>query len=279
VTLPFGAQASRIRRAVRRRPKPATRLGVVVHAFHPELLRELARRLTALEQTPPVFLTTTAERHAEVERHLDESSLAAEITIVDNLGRDVWPFLQTLGRCERSGCNVILKLHTKQTGHRHDGDRWRTELLDALLDPPTVARVLDAFATDPTVGIAGPASHRLSILSFMGGNAERVNSIAHRLGIDHLDPEDSFFAGTMFYVRLEALAPLRSLRLAASDFEPEAGQVDGTLAHALERCFSLSAAAAGLTVRDTASITESRPSSGPLHTGYPFARETRTSDP
>jgi lipopolysaccharide biosynthesis protein len=39
------------------------------------------------------------------------------------------------------------------------------------------------------------------------------------------------------------------LSLTLDDFEPEEGQVDATLAHAIERALTLSAAAVGLSVR------------------------------
>ena len=59
----------------------------------------------------------------------------------------------------------------------------------------------------------------------------------------------SFVAGTMFYARVNALLPLMCLNLRDSDFEEEIGQVDGTIAHAIERAISVSAKAASMEVR------------------------------
>jgi len=60
-----------------------------------------------------------------------------------------------------------------------------------------------------------------------------------------------FFEGSMFWSRPAALNRWRALELTPDDFEPEARQLDGTLHHAIERYFTISAWADGFLVRDT----------------------------
>jgi lipopolysaccharide biosynthesis protein len=72
----------------------------------------------------------------------------------------------------------------------------------------------------------------------IGGNAHAFERMASRLGMDSTSSwESGFFAGTMFWVRLEALRPLMDAHLGEWQFETEGGQIDGTLSHAVERIF------------------------------------------
>jgi hypothetical protein len=50
----------------------------------------------------------------------------------------------------------------------------------------------------------------------------------------------------MFWARTAALKPLLDLRLETDDFPPELGQLDGTLAHAIERLYYFACERAGL---------------------------------
>jgi len=52
----------------------------------------------------------------------------------------------------------------------------------------------------------------------------------------------------MFYARYKYLRPFLSLALDTEDFEPEEGQIDGTLAHAIERAIGIGVARAGLSM-------------------------------
>jgi len=260
-------------------PVSAPPLGVVLHAFYPSLLAPVIRRLEALASPPQVLVTTVAEVRQEVERLFGRSAVEAEIVVVENRGRDVWPFLQAVSRCDRSSWDVVLKLHTKRSDHRPDGDAWRDELLDDLLAPESVARIVTAFRTDDRLGMIGPSRHRLATAAYIGANGEAVKRLGQSLGVESVGGDASFFAGTMFFVRLRALARLRALRLGASDFEPELGQIDGTLAHALERCFPLAVEVAGFTVRDTSDVDGRGVPSEPIRSGYAYARRTALSGP
>ena len=81
-------------------------------------------------------------------------------------------------------------------------------------------------------------------------NRPMTLKIAERMGVPADKFQLDFFGGTMFWVRPEALKPLRDLRLAA-DMPYESGLIDGDLPHALERVLPTSVLVAGYKLADS----------------------------
>ena len=106
-------------------------------------------------------------------------------------------------------------------------------------------RIIQTFNDNPNVGIVGPEGHIVPMTTYWGSNQKRVLELAARLGVDSEKLMAApFVAGTMFYGRISALKPMLNLAISDKDFEPESGQIDGTMAHAIERVFTISAIAA-----------------------------------
>jgi lipopolysaccharide biosynthesis protein len=104
----------------------------------------------------------------------------------------------------------------------------------------------------------------------VGSNAEVVQFLVARLGLATPVPEDgAFVAGSMFWARLSALRPLLDAHLDESDFENEDGQVDGTMAHAIERIFACVSADAGY--RMTCADDPEGADAVPASSSYPYA--------
>jgi lipopolysaccharide biosynthesis protein len=164
-----------------------------------------------------------------------------ELIVAKNHGRDILPFLKVASKLIDEGVEVVLKLHTKRSIHRSDGEIWRREIIQRLLDPPRAQKILEAFSRHQDLGLVGPDGHIQPLKLYWGDNAHNVQYLAARMGIADADiNQDKFVSGSMFWVRLAALRPVLDANLNESDFEIEAGQLDGTLPHALERIFGLS---------------------------------------
>lgn len=255
--------------AVRQTP---ARPCVVIHAWYPDVFAELLDKLKATGLPWRVVVTTTHERHAQIRQVLKASGINAEIRAFTNHGRDILPFLHAAESLLEDGEDIVLKLHTKRSIHRNDGDRWRNELIDRLMAPDRASGIVDAFAKDPSLGLVPPEGHVQRLDYFWGANERNVQALLSRFGVSQGDINaDSFIAGSMFWVRLEALRPMLDTHLQPSLFDTEAGQVDGTLAHAIERTFTLVARHAGYRQQDAAALL-GLPS--PQDTTYAYARRS-----
>ena len=107
--------------------------------------------------------------------------------------------------------------------------------------------VFEAFNQVPDLGMVAP-QHFEPIRRWLDwrGNLQVAQALSARLGME-LQPDATldFPSGSMFWARTAALQPLLDLELTAEDFPEEAGQVDGTLAHGIERLYFHVCEAAG----------------------------------
>ncbi|GLQ49278.1 glycoside hydrolase family 99-like domain-containing protein [Dyella flava] len=259
--------------ACEQKPVPSPQPCVVIHVWYVDVLDEIAAALRTSGLDWRVFITTTVEHEQIVRERLARLDLKADITTFENRGRDILPFLHIADRLLNEGVDVVLKLHTKRSTHRRDGELWRRELIDKLLSPERAASTLAAFRNTPKLGLAAADGHVQPLQFYWGENESNVQYLAARLGIPEPSPEqDQFIAGSMFWARLEALRPLLDAHLGVWEFEDEAGQVDGTLAHAVERIIELCAEAAGYAISDTATLGGI--AEGNATQRYPYARRS-----
>lgn len=249
--------------------RPASNhLCAVIHAWYPDGFAEILAALQASGVPLRLIVTTSPERADQIQGVLDLRSMTAEIELLQNRGRDILPFLRVADRLIDEGEDVVLKLHTKRSPHRQDGDRWRMELLGGLLSRPRP--IMQAFERDQTLGMVAPDGHIQPLSYYWGANEENVSHLATRIGIATPPSESDFFVpGSMFWIRLHALRPLLDARLGDWEFEAETGQLDGTTAHAVERTFALCARQQGLTVATASDVSGEK---GPaIPAPYPFA--------
>ena len=230
-------------------PSRPLRAAIALHAFYPDVLAEMLAALRDLPAEHKLFVSTTAARQAEVEALLRAAGRPHALHVFDNRGRDILPFLRMHAAISAEGFDLVVKVHTKKSAHRKDGAVWRRTLVEPILGRQGFTRILAAFAADRTLGMTGPDRHLTGFRNNIVPNEARVFGLARRLGLTARDvTHGQFFAGSMFVARVAALAPLMSLAIGEADFEPEAGQLDGTLAHAIERGLALSVVASGLRV-------------------------------
>jgi lipopolysaccharide biosynthesis protein len=233
--------------------KKTDKLAIVVHAFYEDVFAEIIERLNEIKCVAfKLFITTPHDQSARIDAKLKASGFPYFIMPVENRGRDILPFLKISAKVLEDGYAYILKVHTKKSNHRQDGDIWRQDLYSKLLNEDSMRKAMNSFENDANLGLIGPTGHIVTMDFYWGSNARNVEALAIRLGqtADSIKALN-FVAGTMFFARVDALSPMLNLAISESEFETEAGQVDGTLAHALERAIAISCSAKSYEITNT----------------------------
>lgn len=221
-------------------PKPkALSTVILLHGYNVEILPEIEARLRRVPFPADLVVTTdtTAKRDAITAVFADWTAGSFEVRVTPNRGRNVAPQLIAC-RDLYDSHELVLVLHTKISSHTDELAGWRESLLRNLVGSAALMRgVMEAFVQGPTLGMLAartfPAVRKHLI---WGENYSTCRTLADRLGFN-LYPDSPLDcpAGFMFWARSAALRPLLDLDLDWEDFAPEAGQKDGTLAHAVER--------------------------------------------
>ncbi len=237
-------------------PPSAFRIAAACHMFHPDLSVEFREVLARIPGRVDVVLSTdTADKRDEIaQSFVGWDKGGVDVRIVANRGRDIGPKLTAYDDVH-ARYDLVLYLHSKRsiTGGRDgsvliDGSEWRRYLLHNLVGSPAiVSSILEAFRSDQRLGIVTPQHwepirHKIN----WGDNFFIARDLARRMGI-HLTPAHpiDFPSGSMFWARPAALRLIFDLGLRVEDFPDEAGQDDGTPAHAVERLFLFACEAAG----------------------------------
>lgn len=244
-------------------PAAPLRCAVVAHVYYTDLLPEVlacwshidgladGQRLAA---SVPLHITTTEDREGELRSCVRAlANPAITVHVAPNRGRDIAPFITLLNRGVFNGYDAVLKLHTKKSPHLWAGHLRRRLLFTVLAGTPRQVLQARACFLDPEVGMVGWTASFRRKPSWWMGNEARVRALA--AGMPQVKVVPGFFEGSMFWFRPAALAALRQRGLGVDDFEPEHGQIDGTLHHAVERMFTLSAWAGGYRVCSMSGVT------------------------
>jgi hypothetical protein len=224
-------------------------VAVIIHAFYPEIVPEMFGQLRNIPCRTDLFISTdTEKKRAEIVAHCavwDRGSV--DIRVCENRGRDVAPKLITF-KDVYNAYDVFLHLHTKRSPHGGTPlSSWRHYLTENLIGSPEIARSNLYLLEDPKVGIVFP-QHLFDLRGILnwGYDYNHARALLARMGVElNKNLVLEFPSGSMFWGRSAAIRKLLELDLQFSDFSAEAGQIDGTLAHAVERIILMVAEASG----------------------------------
>lgn len=228
------------------------KVGVFLHIFYPELAETIASYLKNIPSQIDIFISTREESTAELETIFKElsNSNVVQVKHFSNVGRDVAPFI--IGFKEQiSQYDLILKLHSKKSPHSNALSGWFLHCLDNLIGSEAITATNLAALSDHNTAIIYPVENYALALGIKhdscwgheDGNYLKAKPLLLKFKLDRITRESSFQfpTGTMFWCKPEILQPILDWQLKTEDFDEEGGQIDGTLAHSIERLIGISA--------------------------------------
>lgn len=243
----------------RKKATRKNRIAIIIHLFYFEVWQEIEKYLQEIEEPFDLYITVPDEFHCGIVNEIRRTYPEVVMRTVINRGRDIAPFLTILAEIEPLGYDAVCKIHSKKSTHLEGGKgwrpgsgaEWRTEILEELIGTRRNVRgILGEFRSNPRLGVVGPQRNLMNFIDAIGSNERNIIVLQEKMQLK-ITRDFSFFAGSMFWFRPQALKLLLSLNLTIQDFPEEAGQIDGTLAHALERMVNICAQSSGYEIEST----------------------------
>ncbi len=233
------------------------KIALVCHIYYIEFIDEIIGYLKKLPFSYDLFISTQPEKLKIVKDLFINRLPLIETKVLpfENRGRDIAPFIAFL-KSDLYHYDLVCKIHTKNSKHDINLKNWRNYLLDNLLGHSKIIETIySSFEENSRLGMIWPVIY--PYIAHLGmekgwGNSDiakknyfLAETYFPEMQLNELPTDFIYPAGSMFWFRPEALKLLINKKIDVSNFEKEEQQVDGTLAHAIERLFGLMAQSEG----------------------------------
>lgn len=233
--------------------RPKKSAVAILHVYYEDVAFEILNKyLINLNDNIDLIITLRQDYSEKFVNTVKNKFPQVYFIAVENRGRDIKPFIETLYTLRQFGYKYACKIHTKKSLHMKDGDAWRENMINDLIgNNNSVMSILNLFDINKNLGVYAPRNSLtdLSIPDVNVDNRKWLNILFSRLNLSQRSVSyDTFFpAGSMYWFRVSAIEGLTEL-VNTDEFELEAGQLDGTLAHSLERTIGLIVEKNGYTI-------------------------------
>ncbi len=217
------------------------RIVAIIHIYYPELCSDIIKYLCHIPHSCDLCISTdTQQKKEEIHEHFKAyNNGRVTVEVFENRGRDIAPMMVGFREVFEQ-YDYFIHLHSKKSPHGEEGlVDWREYLFENLLGSTQIVLSHLYLLEHHNVGIVFPQHFiPLRININWGYDFTLVKNLLKKVGIT-IDATQllEFPSGSMFWGRTDAIRPLLDANLSFSDFPQEAGQIDGTLAHAIERSF------------------------------------------
>ncbi|WP_157747597.1 rhamnan synthesis F family protein [Cohaesibacter sp. ES.047] len=210
---------------------------LIIHGFYEEEAKIIFEKAKNLRDTD-VVLTTPNENICNY--FISHVPCAIACFVVPNVGRDIFPFLLALRNLDIDHYKTFIKLHTKRSLHVADAGAWFLVNLLSFIGSNEVTKQLYELADQNVTSLYGLETFKIT--------DHYINNqpwLSWLIGSDYSSSDVKFIPGSMFLGTGFFLRSVASRELWRYRFDGENGQLDGTLAHAMERYFGVIAEEGG----------------------------------
>ena len=219
-------------------------IGVHLHLYYVDLADEFVNYLSNIPYQFDLYISISDKKYLrkikrKFKKILNLNKLVIKVS--ENSGRDFGPMFVLFGDYLKK-YDYILHIHSKKslrTGCEQDG--WRNYLLRSILGSPY--RVVNIISQMENYDIGTVYQDDYSDCVYWChtwlGSAGIAREYLKKLEIEYEDKYLDFSAGSMFFVKTDAIRQLFDLNLTWDDFGVEENKSDGTLAYFFERIFVL----------------------------------------
>lgn len=219
-------------------------VAVHVHLFYTDLLDEFLEYFSNIPRAFDLYISCVKGADVkDIKKRAGKLGNVRNVTveIFKNQGRDIAPFYVGFGE-RLKNYKYLLHVHSKKSKHiETGGTEWRQYSLNSLVGSSELVRtIFNIFDSESDVGLIYPECHPdIPMIGYTWmANKYQGMELLSSLSIPFREGVFNYPAGSFFWVRTDAIRPLFDRHFALEDFPEEAGQVDGTLAHVLERAIA-----------------------------------------
>lgn len=219
-----------------------TLIGVHLHLYYEDLLDEFCGYLNNIPEAFDLYVSCKKGADlASIKKRAEQIRNVKKVVVKEtqNRGRDIAPFYVLFAK-DLLKYECVLHIHSKKSLYT-GGEKanWRHEALDGVLkSEDMVKEALRLMRSEhPEAGLVfGEMTKMLPTMALHWlRNTARGRDLLGKLHIPFHNHMFIYPVGSFFWAKVEAIRPLLQFGFTYNDFDEEKGQIDGTLAHALER--------------------------------------------
>lgn len=234
------------------------RVLVVFHLYYHNQISYFISKLNNIKGVEWDLIVTGNNLSGNAVNAIRQFKPDAQFMQTDNVGYDIWPFIQCIKTIDLSKYLYVIKLHTKNedmettihfNGIRFCGNKWVRLMVDALLaNPERFTKTHKVFLNRPSVGLVYSMDVNITAKD---NNIESGDMLTDELSRLNIVPQSmDFCAGTIFAVRASALEYLKDDKINKNIFPPSNGSHNsGTLTHTYERILCIAVSAQGYSIK------------------------------